>query len=486
MKIEQIYTGCLAQGAYYIESNGEAAVVDPLREVHPYMERAEEDNAKIKYVFETHFHADFVSGHLDLAKKSGGTIVYGPTASMKYDAHVAKDGEEFKLGELTIQVLHTPGHTMESTCYLLKDSNGKPHALFTGDTLFIGDVGRPDLAQKSDLTMADLAGYLYDSLRYKVMTLPDDVIVYPAHGAGSACGKNMSSETVSTIGEQKATNYALRSDMSKSEFIREVTEGLLAPPKYFPQNVRMNKEGYSSFDEVMKKGAQPLSPDAFELAVNATGAVMLDVRDMLEFGQGFIPNSIFIGLDGSFAPWVGALVADVNQPIALIAPEDRKEEAITRLSRVGFDNIVGYLKGGFEAWKKAGKEVDSIESIDSKELINRLKHHSIENVIDVRRPGEFTAEHVKDASNFPLDFFSDFMHEFDKKKQYFLHCAGGYRSMIAASILKSRGFENITDIHGGFVELQESGLFEMTDYVCPNNLKRHKTKEVVAQEGELY
>jgi hydroxyacylglutathione hydrolase len=486
MKIEQIYTGCLAQGAYYIESKGEAAVIDPLREVQPYLERAIEDNAKIKYIFETHFHADFVSGHIDLANKSGGAIVFGPTAAMKYEAHLAKDGEEFKVGDLTIKVLHTPGHTMESTCFLLKDENGKDHSIFTGDTLFIGDVGRPDLAQKSDLTMADLAGHLYDSLRNKVMTLPDDVLVYPAHGAGSACGKNMSSETVSTIGEQKATNYALRSDMSKPDFIREVTEGLLAPPKYFPQNVKMNKEGYSSFDDVMKRSAQALSPDAFELAVNETHAVMIDVRDMQDFASGFIPNSIYIGLEGSFAPWVGALVADVEHPIALIVQEGKEEEAITRMARVGFDNVIGYLKGGIEAWKKAGKDVDRVDSINSSELRRRMKQYSAESIVDVRRPGEFAAEHVKDANNFPLDFFNDFMHEFDREKQYFLHCAGGYRSLIAASILKSRGFEKITDISGGFVEIKESELFDITDYVCPNNLKRHKAKEVVAQEGELY
>lgn len=482
MKIEQIYTGCLAQGAYYIESNGEAAVIDPLREVHPYIERAEEDKSKIKYVFETHFHADFVSGHLDLARKSGGTIVFGPTAKTNFDAHIATDGEEFKVGELTIKVLHTPGHTMESTSYLLRDADGKDQAIFSGDTLFIGDVGRPDLAQKSDLTMADLAGHLYDSLRNKVMTLGDDVLVYPAHGAGSACGKNMSKETVSTIGVQKATNYALRANMSKQEFIKEVTDGLLAPPKYFPQNVRMNKEGYTSIDAVMKKGAQALSPNAFEMAVNATGAVMIDVRSELEFPNGYIPNSINIGLDNSFAPWVGALVADVEHPLALIIPEGREDESITRLSRVGFDNVVGYLKGGFESWQKAGKEVDTVESITPDELAERLKKYSPEDVMDVRRPGEFSAEHIKDANNYPLDFFSDFMGEFDKSKTYFIHCESGYRSMAAASILKSRGFDNIVDIKGGINAILESGKFETTDYVCPNNLKRQKAKEVVKED----
>ncbi len=480
MKIEQIYTGCLAQGAYYIESEGEAAVIDPLREVQPYIERAEKDGAKIKFVFETHFHADFVSGHLDLARKTGATIVFGPNAKTNFDAHVAKDGEEFQLGKVRIKVLHTPGHTMESTCYLLFDEEDKPHAVFTGDTLFIGDVGRPDLAQKSDLTMADLAGHLYDSLRNKLMTLPDETIVYPAHGAGSACGKNMSKETVSTIGAQKASNYALRADMTKEEFIAEVTDGLLAPPKYFPQNVMMNKEGYTSIDEVMQKAAHPLSPAAFEEAVNATGAVMLDVRHESEFVGGFIPNSIFIGLDGQFAPWVGALIADVKQPIALIAPPERLEEAITRLSRVGFDNVTGYLEGGFEAWKKAGKEIDTIRSINVDQFAEEYKKHEADSIMDVRRPGEYSAEHIKDADNFPLDYLNDFMSDIDKNKEYFVHCAGGYRSVIACSILKSRGFDKIVNIEGGFKAIQESGKFELTDYVCPNTLKRQKAKEVVA------
>lgn len=478
MKIEQIYTGCLAQGAYYIESEGEAAVIDPLREVQPYIERAAKNGARIKYVFETHFHADFVSGHLDLAKKTGATIIYGPNAKTNFPAYIAQDGEEFKLGKVRIKALHTPGHTMESTCYLLLNEEGKPHAVFTGDTLFIGDVGRPDLAQKSDLTMADLAGHLFNSLRTKLMTLPDDTLVYPAHGAGSACGKNMSKETVSTIGAQKATNYALRADMTKEEFIKEVTDGLLAPPKYFPQNVRMNKEGYTSLDEVMQKAAQPLSAEAFEEAVNATGAVMLDVRHESEFVKGFIPNSIFIGLNGQFAPWVGALIADVNQPIALIAPPDKVQEAITRLSRVGFDNVIGYLEGGFETWKKAGKEIDTIRSIDVNQFAEEYKNHTADSILDVRRPGEYSAEHIKDADNYPLDFLNDFMSELDKNKEYFVHCAGGYRSVIACSILKSRGFDNIVNIEGGFKAIQDSKKFELTDYVCPTTLKRQKEKEV--------
>lgn len=478
MKIEQIYTGCLAQGAYYIESNGEAVVIDPLREIQPYLDRATEDGAKIKYVLETHFHADFVSGHLDLSKKTGAKIVYGPNAKTGFEAHIATDGEVLKVGNISIKVLHTPGHTMESTCYLLSDENGKETAIFTGDTLFIGDVGRPDLAQKSDLTMADLAGHLYDSLRNKLMTLPDEVTVYPAHGAGSACGKNMSKETVSTIGAQKATNYALRADMTKAEFVHEVTDGLLAPPKYFPENVRLNKDGYESFEVIMKRSAQALSPRAFEEAVNATGALMLDVRNESEFHKGFIPNSIFIGLDGQFAPWVGALVADVNLPLVLVVEPGNEEEAITRLSRVGFDHVVGYLDGGFEAWKKSGMEVDDFESITADELAENLKKYGPDNVLDVRKPSEFAAEHIKDVESVPLDFINEYMNDLDRRKKYFVYCAGGYRSLIAASILKSRGFENIVDVKGGFNAIQESGKFETTDYVCPNTLKRQKAKEI--------
>ena len=478
MKIEQIYTGCLAQGAYYIESNGEAVVIDPLREIQPYLDRATEDGAKIKYVLETHFHADFVSGHLDLSKKTGAKIVYGPNAKTGFEAHIATDGEVLKVGNISIKVLHTPGHTMESTCFLLSDENGKETAIFTGDTLFIGDVGRPDLAQKSDLTMADLAGHLYDSLRNKLMTLPDEVTVYPAHGAGSACGKNMSKETVSTIGAQKATNYALRADMTKAEFVHEVTDGLLAPPKYFPENVRLNKDGYESFEVIMKRSAQALSPRAFEEAVNATGALMLDVRNESEFHKGFIPNSIFIGLDGQFAPWVGALVADVNLPLVLVVEPGNEEEAITRLSRVGFDHVVGYLDGGFEAWKKSGMEVDDFESITADELAENLKKYGPDNVLDVRKPSEFAAEHIKDVESVPLDFINEYMNDLDRRKKYFVYCAGGYRSLIAASILKSRGFENIVDVKGGFNAIQESGKFETTDYVCPNTLKRQKANEI--------
>ncbi len=486
MKIEQIYTGCLAQGAYYIESNGEAVVIDPLREVQPYLDRAKQDGAQIKYVLETHFHADFVSGHIDLAKNTGAKIVYGPNAKTGFDAHIATDGEVLKVGNISIKVLHTPGHTMESTCYLLFDENGKESAIFSGDTLFIGDVGRPDLAQKSTLTMADLAGHLYDSLRNKVMILPDDVTVYPAHGAGSACGKNMSKETVSTIGAQKVNNYALRANMTKAEFVHEVTDGLLAPPKYFPENVRLNKEGYESFEEVMKRSAQALSPRAFEEAVNSTGALMLDVRHESVFHQGFIPNSIFIGLDGQFAPWVGALVADVNLPLLLIVEPGREEEAITRLSRVGFDKVLGYLAGGFEAWKNAGMEVDSFQSISADELAANLEKYEPKNILDVRKPGEFAAEHIKDVESVPLDFINEYMGDLDKQKKYFVHCAGGYRSMIAASILKSRGFVDIVDVKGGFGAIHESGKFETTDYVCPSTIKRQKEKEVVVEDINSY
>lgn len=474
MHIEQIYTGCLAQGAYYIESEGEAAVIDPLREVQPYLDRAFKSQAQIKYVFETHFHADFVSGHLDLSKKTGAPIVYGPNAQTGFEAHIAKDGETFKVGKLTIQVLHTPGHTMESTCYLLKDESGKAHSIFTGDTLFIGDVGRPDLAQKSDLTMDDLAGFLYDSLRNKIMTLPDEVIVYPAHGAGSACGKNMSKETTSTIGIQKQLNYALRADMTKAEFIKEVTDGLLAPPSYFPLNVKLNKQGYESMETVMKRAAQALSPAAFEEAVNATGALVLDVRKAEEFARGFIPNSINIGLDGQFAPWVGALIMDVDQPIALVTPVGQEEETITRLSRVGFDQVVGYLEGGFERWLQANKETDGILSISAVELAQKMKQFGTEAVWDVRRHSEYAAEHIKDIGNYPLDYINDFINEMDKEATYFIHCAGGYRSMIMASILKARGFENVVDVAGGFKAIQESGLYELTDYVCQSTIRRQQ------------
>lgn len=457
MKIEQIYTGCLAQGAYYIESEGEAAIIDPLREVQPYLERAERNKASIKYIFETHFHADFVSGHLTLSEKTGAPIIYGPSAEPKFDARIAKDQQEFKLGKVTIVALHTPGHTMESTTYLLKDEEGKPHAIFSGDTLFLGDVGRPDLAQKgADLTQEDLAGYLYDSLRSKIMPLPDDVIVYPAHGAGSACGKNMSSETVDTLGNQKKFNYALRADMTREEFISEVTEGLMPPPSYFPLNVKMNKEGYESIDSVLEKGQKALTPEEFETVANTTGAVMLDVRHQNDFVKAFIPNSVFIGLDGNFAPWVGAMIRDTAQPILLVTPENRLEEAITRLSRVGFDNILGYLKGGIEAWKESGREVDSMRSISAEQMKKELENR-VQPVVDVRKESEYTAGHYPNARNLVLDYMNEHMAEIPQE-DFYLHCAGGYRSVIAGSILKSRGIHNLVNIEGGFKAMRNSGM----------------------------
>lgn len=471
MKIEQIYTGCLAQGAYYIESKGEAVVIDPLREVESYVQKALNSGAKIKYVFETHFHADFVSGHVDLSKKTGAPIVYGPNANPSFDAHIAKDGEVFKVGDITFKVLHTPGHTMESTCYLLKDEAGKDVALFSGDTLFIGDVGRPDLAQKAaSMTQEELAGTLFDSLRNKVMPLADDIIVYPAHGAGSACGKNMSKETSDTLGHQKQTNYALRADMTREEFIKEVTEGLATPPAYFPLNVMLNKQGYESIDEVMKRGQQALSPDAFEVAANETGALVLDTRDPQTFAQGFIPNSINIGIDGSFAPWVGALIPDIKQQILLVTDKGREEEVITRLARVGYDYTIGYLKDGFEAWKAAGKETDSIVSIDAGELAEKMKSEDVK-VVDVRKKGEYVSEHVEGAIHMPLDDINDHLSDLDKNETYYVHCAGGYRSMIYNSILKARGYTNLIDVKGGFKAIKENGNIPVTDYVCPTTVK---------------
>ncbi len=470
MNVEQIYTGCLAQGAYYIESNGEVAIIDPLREIKPYLNRAKVNNAKIKYIFETHFHADFVSGHVTLAKETGAPIVFGPNANPSFNATIAKDGQEFKLGNVTIVALHTPGHTMESTTYLLRDKNGKDYAIFSGDTLFLGDVGRPDLAQKMGiLTEKDLAGFLYNSLRKKIMPLSDDVIVYPAHGAGSACGKNMMKETVDTLGNQKQMNYALRADMTKEEFVAEVIEGLLPPPQYFPLNVKMNKEGYEDFDEVLKRGTQELSPKEFEVAANETGAIVLDVRHQEAFAKGHIPRSIFIGLDGGFAPWVGALIANVKQPLLLVTAPGREEEAITRLSRVGFDNTLGYLKGGFDAWKKATMEYDTVSSVTAsifkKELENKNQF-----VFDVRKESEYLSEHLLEATNTPLNLINDHLKEFPDNKPFYLHCAGGYRSMIAASILKSRGIHNLIDIKGGFKAIKEAGV-AVTNHICPSTLK---------------
>lgn len=471
MKVEQIYTGCLAQGAYYVESNGEAVVIDPLREVQPYIEKAEKDNAKIKYVLETHFHADFVSGHLDLAKKTGATIVFGPTAKPSFEAHVAEDGEILKVGNIQIKVIHTPGHTMESTCFLLIDENGKETSLFTGDTLFIGDVGRPDLAQKviADLTQEKLAAHLYDSLHNKIIPLADDIIVYPAHGAGSACGKNMSKETTDTLGNQKKTNYALQ-PMSKEKFIEEVLDGLMPPPGYFPANVLMNIKGYESIDEVLHKGTQALSPTEFEVAANETDALLLDTRDAQTFAKGFIPNSINIGIDGNFAPWAGTLIPDIKQTILLIADEGREEEIVTRLARVGYDNTIGYLKGGFEAWKNAGKETDAIESISVDELAKRMEENPDLNILDVRKKSEHFSEHVLDSENIALDYINEHIAEVNKDKTYYVHCAGGYRSMIFNSILKARGYDNLIDVQGGFDAIKASGKFKVSDYVCPTTM----------------
>ncbi|MFN0190150.1 MAG: MBL fold metallo-hydrolase [Bacteroidia bacterium] len=472
MKIEQIYTGCLAQGAYFIQSENEAIVIDPLREVQPYLDRAEKEGVKIKYVFETHFHADFVSGHVDLANATGASIVFGPNAKTNFTSHIATDGEEFKIGKLRFKVLHTPGHTMESTCYLLMDENGKEVALFTGDTLFIGDVGRPDLAQKSNVTQDDLAGLLFDSLRNKVMTLPNDVLVYPAHGAGSACGKNMSKETYDTLGHQKEVNYALRANMTKAEFIKEVTDGLMPPPAYFPQNVMMNKEGYESISNVMKRSNQGLTPEAFEAAANETGALLLDTRDPQVFAKAFVPNSINIGIDGGFAPWVGALIPDVKQELLIIADEGREEEVVTRLARVGYDNAIGFLAGGISAWQKAGKEIDTITSISADELAEIVSKNEKAKVVDVRKHGEYVSEHINGVIHAPLDIVNDAMPAISKDEPVYIHCAGGYRSMIFTSILRARGYHNLVDIKGGYNAIKSTGKFDLTDYVCPSTLAK--------------
>ena len=468
MKIEQIYTGCLAQGAYYIESEGEAAIIDPLRETAPYLKKAAADQAQIKYVFETHFHADFVSGHLTLSKQTGAPIIFGPNAQPDFDVLVATDGQEFELGKVKIKVLHTPGHTLESTTYLLIDENGNNHAIFSGDTLFLGDVGRPDLAQKGSITQENLAGMLYDSLREKIMPLEDSVVVYPAHGAGSACGKNMMKETVDTLGNQKLMNYALRADMTKAEFVAEVTEGLLPPPAYFPLNVKMNKSGYEDIDAVLTRGSQALDPETFEAIANQHGALILDVRHQDDFVQGHIPQSIFIGIDGGFAPWVGALIQDVNQPLLLVCPDGREEETITRLARVGFDQSLGYLKGGFAAWKTAGKDFDTMSSVD----VSRFEHDMNQSpslVFDVRKESEFLSERLKNAHNSPLDFINDHLSNFPTEDVFYIHCAGGYRSVIAGSIMKKRGIHNFVNVEGGFAAIKKTDL-NRTDYVCPSTL----------------
>ena len=469
MIIEQIYTGCLAQGAYYIESQGEAAIIDPLREVAPYLEKAKKNKAHIKYIFETHFHADFVSGHLTLARHTDAPIVFGPHADPSFDAIIAEDGQQFHVGDLTIIAMHTPGHTMESTTYLLRDANGKDHSIFTGDTLFLGDMGRPDLAQKAaHMTQEQLAETLFDSIRNKILPLSDEVIVYPAHGAGSACGKNMMKETIDTLGNQKKMNYALRADMTKEEFVQEVLDGLAPPPQYFPANVKMNKHGYQDIEDVLEKGAQALGPEAFELAVNESGALVLDVRSPQEFAAAHIPRSIFIGLDGGFAPWVGALIADTEHPILFVAPEGREEETITRLSRVGFDNTLGYLKGGISSWKAANKEIDTVVRISAENLKKWVETEKVP-VFDVRKDGEYLSEHVLGASHTSLECINDYLHTFPSENPFYVHCAGGYRSMIGLSILKSRGIHNGINVDGGMKAIKETGM-TLSDYVCPSTL----------------
>ncbi len=463
MNVKQLYTNCLAQGAYYIAHNGEAAIIDPLRETQPYLDLLKQNGDKLKYIFETHFHADFVSGHVDLAKATGAKIIFGPEAKTNYESYVAKDSEEFKIGDLTLKVLHTPGHTLESSTFLLLDENKKPNCIFTGDTLFIGDVGRPDLAIKSSLTVEDLAGMLYDSLRNKIMTLPDDVIVYPAHGAGSACGKNMSKETFDTLGNQKKVNYALQ-NITKAQFIKELTTGILPAPQYFSKNAMLNKSGYKNYNEVIKHGSVGLDVAKFDEILKNKKALVLDVRKPEEFSQGHVPNSLFIGLDGQFAPWVGTVIEDLSTPVLIVAPVGREEETIMRLSRVGYDNCIGYLTGGFDVWKNAGKEIAKITSISATEFADKLKVSKI-NILDVRKPGEYEAIHLKEVNSNPLDFIKDWEDTIDRSKEYYVHCAGGYRSMIAASILKAKGHQKLIDVAGGFAAIEKTGV-PVTTFAC--------------------
>lgn len=480
MKVEQIYTGCLAEAAYYIESKGEAVIIDPLRETKPYIEKLAENGVKLKYIFETHFHADFVSGHIDLAKETGATIVYGPGAKTAYDVHIAADGEIISLGDVRFTVLHTPGHTMESTTFLLKDETGKDYAVFTGDTLFIGDVGRPDLAQKAgSITKEDLAGMLYDSLRNKIMPLADHVLVYPAHGAGSACGKNMSKETFDTLGGQKQNNYALKADMSREDFIETVTAGLMPPPTYFAENAKLNRLGYGSIHDVLEKGVVPLSPEQLEEIVSRYDALILDTRHQDAFREGFIPGSVFIGIDGGFAPWVGALIPDLKQAIVLVGDENRIEEIVTRLARVGYDNTFGFLKGGIEAWKESGRETDSMDSMDAATFAKQYNAQSVD-VLDVRKPTEYLAQHVDGVPNFPLDFINKNMEKLDRNKTYHLYCAGGYRSMITASILRARGFGKLIDIKGGWAAVKDSGA-PVTNYVCPSTIDQEVIDQAIEE-----
>ena len=468
MKVEQIYTGCLAEAAYYIESNGEVAIIDPLRDPQPYLEKLRENGDKLKYVFETHFHADFVSGHIDLAKATGAKIVFGPTAKPSYDIIEATDNQEFKIGDVTLRVLHTPGHTLESTTYLLLDEEGKMNSIFSGDTLFIGDVGRPDLAVKSDLTKEDLAAMLYESIHNKILSLPDELIVYPGHGAGSACGKNLSSETTDTLGNQKASNYALDVKLSKADFVTELTTVILPPPQYFPKNAMMNMNGYEAFEDVKDKALKSFDAKTFRSVAESTEALVLDTRHQSKFMESHIPGSIFIGIDGNFAPWVGALITDIHQPILIVADEGKADEIVTRLSRVGYDSTIGFLEGGLEGWKAAGLETDDMPSISS-EQFEKMYNKEL-NVLDVRKPGEFEAEHLENAESIPLDFINSNMEKIDSNKNYYAHCAGGYRSVIFGSILKSRGFHNLTNIEGGYDQLIKTSI-PKTNFVCPSQKK---------------
>lgn len=466
MKVEQIYTGCLAHGAYYITSAGEAAIIDPLRETQPYLERLKADNVSLRYIFETHFHADFVSGHVDLSKETGAKIVYGPTAQPAFDAVVAKDEEVFTIGRAKIKVLHTPGHTLESSTFLLIDEEGKETAIFSGDTLFLGDVGRPDLAQKAaNMTQEELAGLLYESLQKKIIPLADDIVVYPGHGAGSACGKNMMNETVDTLGHQKQMNYALRQP-DKATFIKAVTDGLTPPPGYFGMNVKMNKQGSAAFSEVMQRGMHALSPAEFAGQAEHTDAVILDTRDSSAFAKAFVPKSINIGLRGDFAPWVGALIVDVNQPLLLVAEPGTEEEVITRLSRVGFDHVLGYLQGGIAAWTAAQRETDSVRRISAAQFAEEAPASASE-IMDVRKDSEYRAEHVVGAENKPLAGLNSWIRDINPAKHFYIHCAGGYRSMIAASILLARGYRNFTEVEGGFQAIAQTGI-PKTAYVCQN------------------
>lgn len=461
MFIQQLYTGCLSEAAYYIEDNGEAAIIDPLRDIDPYLQLANERKARIKYIFETHFHADFVSGHLDLSKATGAPIVYGPGTNTKFPVHVAKDGETFRIGELTIEVMHTPGHTLESSCYLLKDADGKNHCVFTGDTLFVGDVGRPDLAQKgNEITMQDLAGMMYDSIHQKLFPLEDEVIIYPAHGAGSSCGKNLGKETFSTIGEQKQFNYALQA-ATKEEFIKVVTDGIAAPPQYFPINARINKEGYDSLEEVLSKGMKALNVEAFKKEIT-NDTVILDTRHASVFTQGYVPDSISIGLEGRFAEWAGSLIP-FHAPLLLITEPGKEKESIIRLARVGFDKMKGYLNGGYEAWQKAGEAIDMIIDVEPDELMMDIPHDENLVVVDVRRETEFAEGHLKDAVNIPLNDMTDpgSMAMLEDNQNLYVHCEGGYRSVIASSLLKRQGIHNLRNISGGWKKIKEQEKAEI-------------------------